>query len=311
MVNGVNEAKVRIAAHAFAIVIAIVCAAGCSSIPPYASVSPDPATVRAFSIPLRVTDAGALLVTVESSIGPLELVVDTGADQPLLLRAAADRHTALPRAGHEWSGRAHGAITRRPVHTLGTLTLGPLQFRDVAVTVDDTALPEFMGTDGLLGRRLLDGFTLDFDAPNGRLSMLPGGTLPEEVTASPEQWTAVPIDDLAYGPVIVVTLDDNPAPRRVVLDTGAIAFGPDGFLGIIELPRGVAPTERPADGPPIHRPAVMRAGDQPIGPFPLYVIDHPQPPRTHGFLGNVLFATHRVVIDPAGLTVYLRPAAPR
>ena len=94
-----------------------------------------------------------------------------------------------------------------------------------------------------------------------------------------------------------------------MLDTGAIAFDDDGAYGIIELPPNVAPTERSGDRPPVYRCAELRVGTASLGAMPLFVIDHPQPPNTHGFLGNVLFPTHRVVIDLTGMMVYIRAAA--
>lgn len=276
----------------------------CSSASPFASVQPALVAFEPFDLPLQVNEYGAATVTVPTSAGTLQLILDTGADQAMLLRADSPAATNLVQVGSMMKWNANGQMDRAPVYRIDELTLGPLRFTGVRAPLDRTEFPAFMPGDGVLGRGLLGDLTLDIDLPAHRLGLLPAGSLPRDFDA--RDWMEVPL--LAYdnGPVVPVHVDGSARMLRLVMDTGAIATGPEGSCGVIELPTDLAPASEVVAGLPFYRARSVRLGDAMIGPMDFFVVDHPQPPGTQGFLGNVLYQHWRVLIVPARRKVFLR-----
>ncbi len=283
---------------------AVVTLAGCSSLPMYTSVDQNLATFEPFHVPLEVTEHGVALLTVQSSAGPLQLILDTGADQAMLIRMDSPVAESLPQAGAEWEAGASGGLSRVPVFQLDEVHIGPLTFNDVRAPAESSAFPDFMPGDGMLGRGLLVGLTLDIDMPVGRLGILPAGALPSDFNR--DDWLAVPLLSMHDGPVVPMRLDDSETTLRMVLDTGAIAFADDDLYGIVELPRELKPARDQVEGLTVYRAANVRLGDVPVGPMRFFVMNHPQPPNTEGFLGSVLQMQWRIVIVPTEDRVYLR-----
>ncbi len=286
----------------------IVGASGCSSTPPFATVEPTIESFESFALPLQVNDHGVATVAVQTSAGPLQLILDTGADQALLLRTDAPVAAHLKRVGSQTKWYANGKLDRTAVLGIPELTLGPLKYTNVRAPLESTEFPQFMPGDGVLGRGLLGNMTLDIDLPGKRLGLLPPGSLPRDFRA--QDWIEVPL--LAYdnGPVVPVQIDNSTHTLRMVMDTGAIATGSEGSYGVVELPSDLSPTADKVDGLPVYRAQTIHIGAASLGAMNLFVVKHPQPPGTHGFLGNVLYTRHRVLIVPATKTVYLSRVTP-
>lgn len=120
------------------------------------------------TIPL--TSGGPIMVTAHLNGVPLTLMLDTGADRTMLAPGA------LSRAGiDQASGRrvriigVTGESEGREV-TLPRLDIAGAQLGPVAVVVHQVPAPD---VDGLLGRDLLDAFTITVDAAGGRATLTP------------------------------------------------------------------------------------------------------------------------------------------
>jgi predicted aspartyl protease len=120
------------------------------------------------TIPVR--GGGPIMVTAYLNGVPLTLMLDTGADRTMLAPGA------LARAGvDQGSGRrvriigVTGESEGREV-TLARLDIAGAQLGPVAVVVHQVPAPE---VDGLLGRDLLDAFTVTVDPVDGRAILTP------------------------------------------------------------------------------------------------------------------------------------------
>ena len=113
---------------------------------------------------------GPLVIAARLNGVPLSLLVDTGADRTVIAPAA------IARAGF-------GAERGQPVQIVGVagegtatlitvphLDLAGARVGPVAVVVHDVPTP---GIDGLLGRDVLDAFSLTVDAGSGRARLVP------------------------------------------------------------------------------------------------------------------------------------------
>lgn len=265
-----------------------------------------PAEISSFDgvyLPLTVNDHGVPNLSVETSAGPLNLILDTGADQALLLREDSPVIASLERVGSEMKFDAAGGLRLAPVYRLDEVAVGPLRFTEVRAPLESSAFPEFMPGDGVLGRALLGEMTLDIDLPNRTLGVLPPAELPDDF--ADREWIEAPLLGYDDGPVIAVRLDESEEDLRMVLDTGAIATGPEGRYGVVELPADLTAEPDPVEGLPVYRAGEVRVGERSLGSMPFFVMHHPQPPDTQGFLGNVLFAGRRVIINPMLERVYI------
>jgi len=274
---------------------------GCGAERPYRSMQPT--QFAPFELPLTMNDRGVPLVTIETSAGPIRLILDTGADQAVLLQPDSPIIASLEQVGSERHFRADGHLASVPVYELEYVELGPLRFTGVrSPTIHDT-LPDYMEGDGMLGRGLLNGLTLDIDGPGGRLGILPPGSRPadfDDVT-----WREVPLLSIHNGPVVPVQIDSSAETLRMVIDTGAIAFGPDGPYAIVELPGDLEQGDELLGALPVYHARSVRLGDADIGPMRFVVMNHPEPPGTEGFLGNALTQSRRIIIDGAAEVVFI------
>jgi Aspartyl protease/Domain of unknown function (DUF4124) len=129
--------------------------------------APSPATVAGVVIPYA---GGPLVVDALLNGVPLRLVLDTGADRTLISPAA------MARAGFDVAGgpAVHiRGVTGDAVATLVSvprLDLAGTRVGPVAVVVHALA---GQGVDGLLGRDVLDAFTLTVDAAARRAILVP------------------------------------------------------------------------------------------------------------------------------------------
>ena len=283
-----------------ALIIVSLLIAACTSSPPYRAVTPGLDSFEAFEIPLRMNDQGVLFVSLEASAGPLELILDTGADQALLLFDS----TQYERVGRQWKWNASGRLVRAPVLLIPDIQIGPLVYSCVRAPVEDLQLPPYMAVaNGVLGRACLEGLTLDIDGPRGKLGVLPAGERPDDFERN--RWLEVELLDMSNGPMIPMRLDDSAYTLRVVLDTGAIATGKDEPYGVVELPTDLEPLLEQERGLPVYQAESVRLGTEQFGPMRFYVKHHLQPPGTHGFLGNALYMNRRVIIEPVAQRVWI------
>jgi predicted aspartyl protease len=134
--------------------------------------SPDGPPQRPAADPTVVPYAagGPLIVTATLNGVPIRLLVDTGADRTIISAAAASR------AGLT-------GVLGAPVHLMGvggrvtgvevvvpTLDLAGSRIGNFPVIIHDTGVRD---ADGLLGRDVLDAFTLTVDAAGSRATIVP------------------------------------------------------------------------------------------------------------------------------------------
>jgi Aspartyl protease/Domain of unknown function (DUF4124) len=125
---------------------------------------PPPGTVLPFS--------GGAPVVVEAHLNgvPLSLLLDTGSDRTVIAPAAASRAGIDTASGSPIrisgvTGSAGATLVPVPLLEVAGARLGPL-----SVVVH--AMPS-ESVDGLLGRDVLDAFTVTFDAAAGQVRLIP------------------------------------------------------------------------------------------------------------------------------------------
>jgi len=116
--------------------------------------------------------AGGSPVVVQARLNgvPLSLLLDTGADRTViapaaLARAGIDSALGTPIRLSGVTGSAEATLVTVPLLDLAGARVGPLSVIVHAVPTDSL--------DGLLGRDVLDAFTVTFDAAAGRVTLLP------------------------------------------------------------------------------------------------------------------------------------------
>jgi hypothetical protein len=130
--------------------------------------APPPPRAPASTIP--VAGGAPIMVTAQLNGVPLTLMLDTGADRTMLVPAA------LARAGVDGSGgrpiRVLGVTGMSDAYeiTLARLDVAGARLGPVAVVVHEVPSP---GLDGLLGRDLLNAFTLTVDPASGHAILTP------------------------------------------------------------------------------------------------------------------------------------------
>ena len=118
---------------------------------------------------IKITPGAPIVLPARLNGVPLSLAVDTGADRTVISPAA------MARAGLTVSGPP---VTITGVTGATTALIGTVPLLDIAgarvgplsVVVHDAGL---QGTDGLLGRDVLDAFTLTLDAAKGQATVTP------------------------------------------------------------------------------------------------------------------------------------------
>jgi predicted aspartyl protease len=134
---------------------------------------PDPPPEAAGRVSLKVTPGAPITVEARLNGTPLTLIVDTGADRTVISPSAVERAGFAGQSG-------------RPIQVVGvtgtdTATLMTVPLLDVAgarigpLPVIVYALPATLrgetAVDGLLGRDVLDAFTLSVDSASGRATL--------------------------------------------------------------------------------------------------------------------------------------------
>jgi predicted aspartyl protease len=129
---------------------------------------PEPVATDPSVIP--ITGSGPIRASVSINGVPLSLVLDTGADRTVIspaaiARAGLDTDTARPVNIVGVTGSAAAREVIVPLLDVAGVRVGPLP-----VIVHDVGLADI---DGLLGRDVLDRFTLTVDAARGRAILAP------------------------------------------------------------------------------------------------------------------------------------------
>lgn len=160
-----------------------------------------------------------VMVSVKVNGQPFRLLFDTGAGGLLLTRKAA-RRLALPDLAKSLVSGLQGSAPAS-LQRADTLSLGPITFHSVPVTVADG--PD-MG-DGLFGGSILEDYAVTLDFDNGTMTLARGPRAAH--IARPNSTTSTVPLHLFHGDLFVSAhardLDGN-APDRplwVLLDTGA------------------------------------------------------------------------------------------
>ena len=116
------------------------------------------------------TPGSPIIVPVALNGVAVRLVVDTGADRTIISTAAASRAgLGVPQGAPVQISGVTGSAQASPV-VVPTLDLAGARLGNFTVFVLDSTIPN---ADGLLGRDVLDAFTLTVDPAQGRASIVP------------------------------------------------------------------------------------------------------------------------------------------
>jgi predicted aspartyl protease len=134
--------------------------------------SPDGAPERssADSTVLPYAAGGPLIVTAALNGVPLRLLVDTGADRTIISAGAASRAGLADAPGTPVHLTGVGGRISGVEIVVATLDVAGSRIGNFPVIVHDTSIG---AADGLLGRDVLDAFTLTVDAAGGRATLVP------------------------------------------------------------------------------------------------------------------------------------------
>jgi hypothetical protein len=136
--------------------------------PPHAPDAPARPTVEPTVIPF--TPGGAIIVPALLNGVAVRLLVDTGADRTVIAPAVAARAGVGETPGR--SVQIVGVTGRATAMegTVSTLDIAGTRLGNFSVIVHE---PRLANADGLLGRDILDAFTLTVDAGQGRAIIVP------------------------------------------------------------------------------------------------------------------------------------------
>jgi predicted aspartyl protease len=167
-------------------------------------------------VPLSLDDHQPGVDVLLDGRGPFRVLVDTGASPALAVSPQLAGRLGLPRdAGVVRLRAANGQWVKAARTHVGSLRLGPAEFRDVPAVILDVGAGDF---DAVIGMALFDRAVVTFDFPGRRLSVR-GGTLDR---SDPDTF-AVPF--VYRIPMLPVSppLRDGSRAVDVLLDTGSNA----------------------------------------------------------------------------------------
>jgi PDZ domain/Aspartyl protease len=183
-------------------------------------------TARAFDLPFELVDNRIIVSARMNGVGPLRLILDTGADEGYLTHATAER-LHLKVAGEE-DGHGTGATTLRMGRgEVGEIRLGEAVFHDwpMALLMSDEPDNVFgsRAPDGVIGKPVFDRYVLRVDYQRKVLTLTPSAQY-----VAPAGAVVVRFDLPRQIPVIDAELDG--VRGRFGVDTGArsslLVYGP-------------------------------------------------------------------------------------
>jgi hypothetical protein len=118
---------------------------------------------------VKITPGAPIVLPARLNGVPLTLAVDTGADRTVISPAAMAR-AGLPVSGPPITITGVTGATSALIGTVPLLDIAGARVGPLSVVVHDAGL---QGTDGLVGRDVLDAFTLTLDAAKGQATVTP------------------------------------------------------------------------------------------------------------------------------------------
>ena len=145
---------------------------------PRAERAPDTSEPASQPVPLRLAPGAPITVEARLNGAPLTLIVDTGADRTVISPDALARAGLAGQPGRPVevvgvTGTANATLVMLPLLDVAGARIGPLA---VIVYALPPTLRRGLGPDaidGLLGRDVLDAFTLSVDTASGRAALTP------------------------------------------------------------------------------------------------------------------------------------------
>jgi hypothetical protein len=267
----------------------------------------------------------------------VRLVVDTGAQRTLLTSAAVARLHLSPDMQHGTRSWGVGGPTAFFDAAVDNFELAGMELPLHSVAVGDlNVTPLQGGADGVLGTDVLRWFTVDLDAPDGRMTLYRGE--PCWVKAPPwpqaaSQLAGVRVNQhaLQNPTMLLLPIEVDGVKAMALLDTGsqasAVTLDLADRLGITEktlasdpavVVGGAGPDTVKA---PLHRFHSLQIGawvaTDPVLPvidFPQRTVDQPlrgMNRRWQGLIGQDFLHGHRLWFSLAGWQVFVsRPDAP-
>ena len=138
---------------------------------------PAPVLDTSAPVSLRVTPGAPITVEARLNGTPLTLIVDTGADRTVISPAAIERAGLAGQAGRSIqvvgvTGTATATLVTLPLLDVAGARIGPLPVIVYALPATLRGGEGAAATiDGLLGRDVLDAFTLSVDTASGRATL--------------------------------------------------------------------------------------------------------------------------------------------
>ncbi len=179
-----------------------------------------------FGPPTLRTTAVALHLQINGK-KTVNLLVDTGASGVVLQRDTAAKAAVRPIYDIATKGIGDERAAMGYLGWVNSVSIGPLQFENVPMTVVDQRFPD--GVDGLIGLDVFDRFLVTLDIQRGELDLAPLPELPDEYKdpdgswdryISPEMKDYLPVLHMSSH-LLVPTSVDGRAPGLFFLDTGA------------------------------------------------------------------------------------------
>ncbi|HEY3066784.1 MAG TPA: aspartyl protease family protein [Methylomirabilota bacterium] len=118
---------------------------------------------------VKITPGAPIVLPARLNGVPLTLAIDTGADRTVLSPTAMAR-AGLPVSGPEITITGVTGATTALLGTVPLLDIAGTRVGPLSVVVHDAGL---QGTDGLLGRDVLDAFTVTLDSGRGQAIVTP------------------------------------------------------------------------------------------------------------------------------------------
>ncbi len=175
--------------------------------------------------PLRST-ATTLRVRINDK-KTVNLLVDTGANGIMLQRGAASKAAVKQIYDIATKGIGDEQAAAGYLGWANSISIGPLQFQNVPMTVVDQQFPQDI--DGLIGLNVFDRFLVSLDIQGGTIDLAPLPDLPDSYKDPDGSWDRYVAPEMKnYDPVLhlsahllVPTRVDGGSPGLFFLDTGA------------------------------------------------------------------------------------------